>query len=159
MKIYELMLTGKSDEDLKKSGTLEDYFLNPEGGGGVSFEKSPRKRGRGDVRAVHAIADWEIGFEANLQLIVVSGTRYPHRGVLQLALGEEARMDRRGFEFDRGQMRWVITMRNFLRAFKGRTAEEVDIDVVLEVLMASINKGNEDKPDFNGGGSCGYGRD
>ena len=125
----------------------------------MSFEKSPRKRGRGDVRVVEAIADWKIGFEANQQLIVVSGTRYPHRGVLQLALGEEARMDRRGFEFDRGQMRWVITMRNFLRAFEGRTAEEVDIDVVREVLMASIDKGNEDKPDFNGGGSGGYGRD
>ena len=123
MKINELMLTGKSDDELKRSGTLEDYFLNPEGGGGVSFEKSPRKRGRGDVRAVEAIADWEIGFEANRQLIVVSGTRYPHRGVLQLALGEEARMDRRGFEFDRSQMRWVITMRNFLRAFEGRTAD------------------------------------
>ena len=149
-------LATKSDEELKKSGTLEDYFLNPEGGGGVSFERSPRKRGR-EVRAIEAIADWNVGFEANRQLIYVSNTRYPHRGVLQLALGEQARMERRGFEFDRAQMRWVITTRNFLRAFEGRTADEVDEEVVREVLMASIDKGNEDKPDFNGGG--GGGRD
>jgi hypothetical protein len=150
-------LATKPDEELKRSGVLEDYFLNPEGAGGGAFEKSPRKRGRGDVRAVEAIADWDVGFEANRQLIYVSNTRYPHRGVLQLALGEEARMERRGFEFDRSQLRWVITMRNFLRAFEGRTADEVDEDVVREVLMASIDKGNEDKPDFNGGG--GGGRD
>ena len=150
-------LATKPDEELKRSGVLEDYFLNPEGAGGGAFEKSPRKRGRGDVRAVEAIADWDVGFEANRQLIYVSNTRYPHRGVLQLALGEEARMERWGFEFDRSQLRWVITMRNFLRAFEGRTADEVDEDVVREVLMASIDKGNEDKPDFNGGG--GGGRD
>ena len=150
-------LASKSDEELKRSGTLEDYFLNPEGAGGGAFEKSPRKRGRNDVRAIEAIADWEVGFEANRQLIYISNTRYPHRGVVQLALGEEARMERRGFEFDRSQMRWVITMRNFLRAFEGVTADEVDEEVVREVLMASIDKGNEEKPDFNGGG--GGGRD
>ena len=150
-------LQGKSDEELKKSGTLEDYFLNPEGAGGASFEKSPRKRGRAEVRAVEAIVDWNVGFEANRQLIYVSGTRYPHRGVLQLTLGEDASMERCGFEFDRAQMRWVITMRNFLRAFEVRTADEVDEEVVREVLMASIDKGNEDKPDFNGG--SGGGRD
>ncbi len=77
--------------------------------------------------------------------------------MVQLALGEEARMERRGFEFDRGQMRWMITMRNFLRAFEGRTANDVTVDeeVVREVLMASIDKGNEDKSDFNGGGGGG----
>ena len=150
-------LAAKSDEELKRSGTLEDYFLNPEGAGGGAFEKSPRKRGRNDVRAIEAIADWEVGFEANRQLIYISNTRYPHRGVVQLALGEEARMERRVFEFDRSQMRWVITMRNFLRAFEGVTADEVDEEVVREVLMASIDKGNEEKPDFNGGG--GGGRD
>ena len=148
---------GKSDEELKKSGVMEDYFLNPDGAGGGGFERSPRKRGRSEVRAVEAIGEWEVGFEANRQLIYVSGTRYNHRGVLQLALGEEARMERRGFEFDRGQMRWVITMRNFLRAFEGRTADEVDEEVVREVLMSSIDKGNKDKPDFNGG--SGGGRD
>ena len=150
-------LSAKSDEELKRSGMLEDYFLNPEGAGGAAFEKSPRKRGRNDIRAIEAIADWEIGFEANRQLIYIGNTRYPHRGVVQLALGEEARMERRGFEFDRFQMRWVITMRNFLRAFEGVTADEVDEEVVREVLMASIDKGNEEKPDFNGGG--GGGRD
>jgi hypothetical protein len=150
-------LGAKSDDELKRSGMLEDYFLNPEGAGGGAFEKSPRKRGCNDLRAIEAIADWEVGFEANRQLIYISNTRYPHRGVVQLALGEEARMERRGFEFDRSQMRWVITMRNFLRAFEGVTADEVDEEVVREVLMASIDKGNEDKPDFNGGG--GGGRD
>ena len=150
-------LGGKSDEELKRSGTLEDYFLNPEGSGGGAFEKSPRKRGRNDLRAIEAIADWEVGFEANRQLIYISNTRYPHRGVIQLALGEEARVERRGFEFDRSQMRWVITMRNFLRAFEGVTADEVDEEVVREVLMESIHKGNEEKADFNGGG--GGGRD
>ncbi len=136
-------MAGKTDEELKKGGTLEDYFLNPDSAvGGASFERSPRKRGRAELRAVEAIADWDVGFEANRQLIYVSGTLYPHRGVLQLALGEEALVERRCFEFDRGQMRWIVTMSNFLLAFEGRTADEVDKEVVLEVLMASIDKGN-----------------
>lgn len=148
-------LASKTDAELKKSGAMEDYFLNPEGDGGSVSDGTPRKRGREEVRAAQAIARWEIGFEANRQLIVVSGTRYNHRGVVQLALGEQARLERRGFEFDRGQQRWAVTMRNFLRAFEGRTAEEVDEEAVRDVLEASIDAGNEDRPDFNGGGGGG----
>ena len=145
---------GKSNEEVKKAA--EDYFLNPEVQGGAGYDSPSRKRGRAseEIRAREALPGWQISLEANRQLIVVSGTRYNHRGVMQFALGESARAERRGFEFDRENMRWIITMRNFLLCFEGRTAEEVDEDVIRAVLQASIEKGNEDTPD---NGSVGRG--
>ena len=38
-----------------------------------------------------------------------AGTNYIHRGVLQLGLGQDARVNKEGFHFDREKKEWYVS--------------------------------------------------
>jgi hypothetical protein len=96
--------------------------------------------------------DFECSFRA--------GTHYNHRGVLQLALGEDARSNNDGFKFDREKREWTVSFGDIIDYNMDLTEEDIDEEFVVALLLNSINEGNEANPDSSGrsgGGSGGYG--
>ena len=89
-----------------------------------------------------------------------AGTHYNHRGVLQLALGEDARSNNDGFKFDREKREWTVSFGDTIDYNMDLTDEDIDEEFVMALLLNSINEGNEANPDSSGrsgGGSGSYG--
>jgi hypothetical protein len=87
----------------------------------------------------------------------VSATHYNHRGVLQLALGEDARANNEGFKFDKAAKLWVVTFEDIIDYNTNLTEEDIDEDFIQALLENSIENGNELKCDSYSRGSGGAG--
>ena len=94
-----------------------------------------------------------------------AGTNYIHRGVLQLGLGQDARMNKDGFHFDSEKREWYMSFGDLVDYNIDLTEDDIDVEFIEALLLESINTGNEARPDWNpnggdGGGasSGGYGR-
>ena len=111
-----------------------------------------------------AIESWVIRREGTT--ITVENVHYNHRGVMQLALGEAARMNAEGFRFNYESRAWEVEVNEILMyqdPAAGVTNEDVDAQFVQELLLLAIGAGAELTPDMitGAGGSRsegGYGR-
>ena len=93
------------------------------------------------------------------ELSLCPGTHYTHRGVLQLALGEDARANNEGFKFDKDKKEWVVTFADIIDYNTNLTDDDIDEDFIQALLLNSIDNGNELNPDSNsrgGGGGAPY---
>ena len=78
--------------------------------------------------------------------------------MLQLGLGQDARMNKDGFH-------WYVSFGDLVDYNMDLTEDDIDVEFIEALLLESINTGNEARPDWNpnggdGGGasSGGYGR-
>ena len=76
-----------------------------------------------------------------------AGTHWVHRGVLQMALGESARMNNEGFKFDKERKEWIVTFNDVIEYNQGAEADDIDEDYIAALLLLSIEAGNERVPD------------
>ncbi len=92
-----------------------------------------------------------------------AGTNYVHRGVLQLGLGQDARMNKDGFHFDREKREWYVSFGDLVD-YNMDLKDDIDVEFMEALLLESINNGNEARPDWNlnggdgGAGSGGFGK-
>ncbi len=88
---------------------------------------------------------------------------YIHRGVVQLALGEEARGEKESFKFAKETKEWIADIDNIVAHTDGTTADDIDVEFIQDLLLMAIENGAESNPDSDGrggnGGCGGYGRD
>ena len=91
-----------------------------------------------------------------------TGSAYVHRGVFQLGLGQDARVNKEGFHFDREKKEWYVSFADLIDYSMDLTEDDIDEEFIETVLLHSINSGHEARPDWTGdggsGGSGGYGR-
>lgn len=107
-----------------------------------------------------------VGFGIILFVMRTAGTNYIHRGVLQLGLGQDARVNKDGFHFDREKKEWYVSFGDLVDYNMDLTEDDIDVEFIEALLLESINNGNEARADWNpnrdsgdgGAGSGGYGR-
>ena len=92
-----------------------------------------------------------------LLFCVCAGTHYNHRGILQLALGEDARANNEGFKFDKTAKLWVATFSDIIDYNTNLTEEDIDEEFIQALLENSIENGNELNHDSYSRGSGGAG--
>jgi hypothetical protein len=79
------------------------------------------------------------------------GTHYNHRGILQKALGESARMNNEGFKFDKEKKEWWVTFSDVIDYNTGVEEDDIDEEFIEALLLISIEAGNERVPEGGGG--------
>jgi hypothetical protein len=92
-----------------------------------------------------------------------AGSNYVHRGVFQLGLGKDARMNKEGFHFDREKKEWYVSFGDLIDYSMDLTEDTIDEEFIESLLLHSINSGHEAEPDWTGDGDGGgaggaYGR-
>ena len=104
-----------------------------------------------------------------MSLRIYQDVHFNHRGVLQLLLGEEARINNEGFKFNKedGKREWVSTIQDILNYNAGATADDIDEEFVQALILIAIKNGAETNPQGNSqgkgrggggeGGSSGFG--
>ena len=55
-----------------------------------------------------------------------AGSAYVHRGVFQLGLGQDARVNKEGFHFDREKKEWYVSFADLIDYSMDLTEDDID---------------------------------